>query len=111
MAMATNYYEDVLDVVRQIPQGRVSTYGAIAAYLGLKSGARMVGWVLNQSLLHSEVPAHRVVNRQGLLTGRMHFSGPSVMQTLLESEGIQVVNHQVMNFQEKFWDPSVELSL
>jgi methylated-DNA-protein-cysteine methyltransferase related protein len=111
MTLVTSFSQDVLDVVRQIPPGRVCTYGAIAAYLGLKSGARMVGWILNQSLSHPDVPAHRVVNRKGLLTGRIHFSGPSVMQDLLEAEGIEISNHQVMDFSEKFWNPATELLL
>lgn len=111
MKQTSRFSQDVLEVVRQIPMGRVCTYGAIAAFLGLKSGARMVGWVLNQSLAQADVPVHRVVNRHGLLTGRMHFPGPSSMQELLKAEGIQIIEHKVMDFKNKFWDPAIELAL
>lgn len=91
-----------------IPKGRVSSYGAIAAYIGMKGGARMVGWAMNSSHALPNVPAHRVVNRIGLLTGKLAFGG-NRMQELLEKEGIKVVNDQIQNFSKVFWDPNVEL--
>ena len=100
----------VYEVVRLIPFGRVTSYGAIAEYLGSKGSARMVGWAMNQS--HSSIkniPAHRVVNRNGMLTGKHHFGGPLIMQQLLESEGIQVINDAIVDFEKVFWDPSEEL--
>ena len=103
-----NTFDAVYEVVCLIPRGRVSTYGAIAAYLGMKSGARMVGWAMNASHTLPEVPAHRVLNRVGALTGK-HFFGGNRMQELLEAEGIQVENDQILDFKNKFWDPSVEL--
>ncbi len=100
------FYESVFDIVRQIPHGRVTSYGAIAAYLGSKKGSRLVGWAMNIShQVLPYVPAHRVVNRIGLLTGKMHFSDEREMQSLLESEGILIVNDQVQNFNDVFWDP------
>lgn len=99
------YFEQVYEITRAIPYGRVSTYGAIADYLALGS-ARMVGWALRNALLwQDDIPAHRVVNRNGELTGRMHFETPETMQTLLESEGTRVENNQVVLFREKFWHP------
>ena len=103
-----NFFNDVYEVVRLIPHGKVTSYGAIAAFLGLKSSARMVGWALNNSALSKDIPAHRVVNRNGLLTGKHHF-GPDRMQNLLEKEGIRVVNDRIQDFENHFWDPSVEL--
>ena len=106
----SDFYENVYDVVRQIPVGRVTSYGAIARYLGSPQSSRMVGWAMNNA--HNQqpyVPAHRVVNRQGLLTGKVHFGGPDVMQELLESEGIEVVDDQIIDFQKYFWDPVNEL--
>jgi len=106
----SDFYENVYDVVRQIPVGRVTSYGAIARYLGSPQSSRMVGWAMNNA--HNQqpyVPAHRVVNRQGLLTGKVHFGGPDVMQELLESEGIEVVDDQIIDFQKYFWDPVKEL--
>lgn len=102
-----NYYEQVYAVTRQIPFGRVSTYGAIADYLALGS-ARMVGWALNRSFGHSEenVPAHRVVNRKGELSGRNHFATPGLMQELLENEGVKIKNNQVQEFERLFWHPA-----
>ena len=98
------------EVARLVPYGRVTSYGAIAAYLGARSSARMVGWAMNMSHLGGEnVPAHRVVNRQGLLTGKHHFGGPMVMQQLLESEGVMVEHDKILNFKELFWDPLREL--
>ena len=104
-----NIFEDIYEIVRLIPKGRVSSYGAIAAYIGLKSGARMVGWAMNASHTLRNVPAHRVVNRQGLLTGKHHFDTPNMMQKLLEKEGIKVIKDQVQNFDQLFWDPVKEL--
>lgn len=103
-----NTFDAIYEVVCLIPRGRVSTYGAIAAYLGMKSGARMVGWAMNASHTLPEVPAHRVLNRVGALTGK-HFFGGNRMQELLEAEGIQVENDQILDFKNKFWDPSGEL--
>ncbi|MCC5919066.1 MAG: MGMT family protein [Cyclobacteriaceae bacterium] len=105
------FFQDVYEVVRLIPKGRVTSYGAIAAYLGRKGSARMVGWAMNHSHAEEGVPAHRVVNRQGLLTGKHHFGDPYRMQELLESENIGVENDQVLHFEKYFWDPSEELKL
>ena len=105
-----SFFQDVYEVVRLIPSGRVTSYGAIAQYLGLKSSARMVGWAMNQAGAYPDVPAHRVVNRNGLLTGKHHFVGRS-MEALLEEEGIAVTNDKITQFKTLFWDPSVELSL
>lgn len=100
-------YDEIYEVVRLIPKGRVTSYGAIAACLGMKSGARLVGWAMNVS--HGRgIPAHRVVNRNGLLTGKAHFGGDQ-MQQLLEAEGIQIVDDQIINFEQHFWDPAIEL--
>jgi methylated-DNA-protein-cysteine methyltransferase-like protein len=107
-----SFFEQVYEVVRKIPSGRVTSYGAIANFLGTGGSARMVGWAMNAS--HSvlqEIPAHRVVNRNGLLTGKHHFGGPDVMRQLLESEGIQVEGDQIKDFNKKFWDPRIELDL
>lgn len=104
------FFQQVYEVVKQIPFGKVTSYGAIAAYLGSKGSARMVGWAMNSS--HSSkdnIPAHRVVNRNGLLTGKQHFGNPHMMKSLLESEGLLIVGDQIMNFQERFWDPNAEL--
>lgn len=101
----TDFYEKVYEVVRQVPYGRVTSYGAIARYLGAARSSRMVGYAMNMS--HSkEVPAHRVVNRMGVLTGKHHFPGVHLMQQLLENEGIEVVDDQVKDFDRLFWDPS-----
>lgn len=108
----TDFFYMVYEVVRLVPYGRVTTYGAIANYLGTKGSSRMVGWAMNSSHSHhSPVPAHRVVNREGLLTGKNHFATPKMMQELLEGEGIQVKNDKVMNFKNIFWDPNLELKL
>jgi methylated-DNA-protein-cysteine methyltransferase-like protein len=102
-----SFFEAVFEVVRQIPKGKVTSYGAIAEALGTKGSARMVGWAMNQShFVNPAVPAHRVVNRQGRLSGKMHFSPPERMQELLEKEGIQVVEDQIIDFQKHFWDPN-----
>jgi len=106
-----NFFEEVYEVVKLVPAGRVTSYGAIAAFLGMKRGARMVGWAMNAAHSLPDVPAHRVVNRAGLLSGKHHFSGPDEMQKRLEEEGTEVKNDQVVNFKEKFWDPAIELSL
>jgi len=103
-----NYVEDVYEVTRLIPKGRVSTYGAIANYLELGS-ARMVGWALNKSFTMDNVPAHRVVNRKGELSGRVHFPSPTMMQQLLENEGVDVENDIIKDFKKHFWDPLIEL--
>jgi methylated-DNA-protein-cysteine methyltransferase related protein len=101
-----DFFSKVYEVVKQIPPGRVTSYGAIAACLGTPGSARMVGWAMNASHHASEfIPAHRVVNRNGLLTGKHHFDTPYAMQELLESEGIQVVDEQVVDFKRVFWDP------
>jgi methylated-DNA-protein-cysteine methyltransferase related protein len=107
-----SFFEMVYEVARQIPYGRVTSYGAIASYLGTKGSARMVGWAMNSShhnLLN--IPAHRVVNRNGLLTGKHHFGGNDTMQQPLESEGIVVINNQIKDFDKYFWDPAKELKL
>jgi methylated-DNA-protein-cysteine methyltransferase-like protein len=101
-----NFFQNVHDVVRLIPRGRVSTYGAIAAYLGAARSSRMVGWAMNASHGLPDVPAHRVVNRQGLLTGKMMFEYPMQMQELLEAEGIEVRDDKVVAFSKLFWDPA-----
>jgi methylated-DNA-protein-cysteine methyltransferase-like protein len=107
-----NFFQLVYDIVRQIPKGRVTSYGAIAAALGAKSSARMVGWAMNGShRMKPKVPAQRVVNRQGLLSGRIHFDYPEQMQELLEKEGVKIEDNQVVDFQKKFWDPVKELGL
>ena len=103
-----NFFEKVYEVARLIPHGRVTSYGAIATYLGAARSARMVGWAMNNSS-EKEVPAHRVVNRKGLLTGKHHFDGTNLMQQLLESEGIEVVDNQIQDFENVFWNPSEEL--
>ena len=102
------FFEKVYGVAKQIPYGRVTSYGAIAAYLGATRSARIVGYAMNGSF-GKDIPAHRVVNRVGLLTGKYHFDGSNLMQQLLESEGIKVVDNQVQDFKKHFWDPNVEL--
>ena len=102
------FFKNAQEVARLIPKGRVTSYGAIAKYLGSVKSARMVGWAMNASK-NTDVPAHRVVNRVGLLSGEKHFSTPTEMQLLLENEGINVQNQQIQNFKELFWDPNVEL--
>lgn len=107
-----SFFEDVYDVVRQIPKGRVTSYGAVASYLGTKLSARMVGWAMNASFnINPEVPAHRVVNRNGILSGKAHFATPALMQELLEKEKIKIENDIIVDFENKFWDPAKELSL
>ena len=104
-----NFFNEVYEVVRLIPKGRVSSYGAIANYLGTKMSARMVGWAMNAAHGLPDVPAHRVVNRNGLLTGKHHFQTPTKMQELLEAEGHVIDHDQLSNFSKVFWDPSKEL--
>jgi len=102
-----NFFERVYKVARQIPYGKVTSYGAIAKSLGTARSARMVGWALNASHSLEDVPAHRVVNRKGLLTGKLHFDGTNLMQQLLENEGIVVVDNQIVDFEKHFWQPEV----
>ncbi len=109
--LSENFFDEVYEVVKLIPAGRVTNYGAIAAYLGMKRGARMVGWAMNAAHSQPEVPAHRVVNRVGLLSGKHHFSSADEMQKRLEKEGVRVVNDQIENFRQHFWDPAIELQL
>ena len=109
MKTEASFFEKVYDVVRQIPPGRVTSFGAIARYLGASGSARMVGWALNNSAKTGEVPAQRVVNRNGLLSGKHHFPGSRVMEQMLEEEGVQVKEDKVVRFKELFWDPSEEL--
>jgi methylated-DNA-protein-cysteine methyltransferase-like protein len=106
-----NYFDLVYQVVREIPRGRVTSYGAIAHFLGLKSGARMVGYAMNAAHTMLDVPAQRVVNRQGLLTGKHHFESPNRMQKLLEEDGVKVENDRVQDFETVFWDPEKELGI
>jgi methylated-DNA-protein-cysteine methyltransferase-like protein len=107
----SDFFQSVFQVVKMIPRGRVTSYGAIAAYLGAKKSSRLVGYAMNASHAIPGIPAHRVVNRNGMLTGKMHFETPDKMQELLELEGIQVENNLIVAFQVLFWDPSVELAL
>ena len=106
------FFADVYDVVRQVPKGRVTTYGAIATYTGTKLSARMVGWAMNAAhVAKPKVPAHRVVNRNGILTGKFHFATPTLMEELLKKEKIEVVDDKIINFKSIFWDPLIELAL
>ncbi len=112
MTSNDGFFTRVYQVVRLIPPGRVSSYGAIARYLGSPGAARMVGWAMNQCHTHPEyVPAHRVVNRAGLLTGKHHFDGRNLMQELLENEGAVIDQNRIVNFEDIFWDPVQELGL
>jgi methylated-DNA-protein-cysteine methyltransferase-like protein len=104
-----NFFEQVYVVVKKIPEGRVTSYGAIANFLSAKNAARMVGWAMNASHQMLEVPAHRVVNRNGMLSGKHHFPGENLMEELLISEGHQISQDQIVNFKKVFWDPSAEL--
>ncbi len=106
-----SFFEMVYEVAKLIPYGRVTSYGAIANYLSTGSSARMVGWAMNKSHLDGSIPAHRVVNRNGMLTGKHHFGGSNVMQQLLESEGVKVKNDTVVNFKKLLWDPNIELGI
>ena len=106
-----DFFDQVFQVVRLIPSGRVTTYGAIARYLGTARSSRMVGWAMNASHRLGDVPAHRVVNRMGLLTGKMHFTPPEDMERRLRLEGIEVNDDRIVRFRELFWDPMTELTL
>lgn len=106
-----DFFQDVYAVVRLIPKGRVTSYGAIAKYLSSPKASRMVGWAMNNAHSLPDVPAHRVVNRNGMLTGKMHFATPNTMEDLLLSEGIEVKDDQIIDFKEKYWDPTAELAL
>jgi methylated-DNA-protein-cysteine methyltransferase related protein len=109
-ARDASFFEQVYDVVRLIPKGRVTSYGAIAFFLGTKMSARMVGWAMNAAHGMKDVPAHRVVNRHGMLSGKMHFATPTKMEELLKKEKIKVEDDQIVDFEKKFWDPAKELS-
>ncbi|MCU0360446.1 MAG: MGMT family protein [Bacteroidia bacterium] len=110
--MASDFFESVYQIVRLIPKGKVSTYGAIAACLGSKSSSRVVGYAMNAAhRVKPKVPAHRVVNRNGRLSGKMHFETPFQMEELLKKEGIRVKNDQIQNFKQHFWDPTEALTL
>jgi len=104
-----SFFENVWEVAILIPKGRVTSYGAIARYLGTGMSARMVGWAMNAAHTNKKIPAHRVVNRNGLLTGKHHFETPSAMKNRLEKEGITVKKDQVQDFKARFWDPATEL--
>jgi methylated-DNA-protein-cysteine methyltransferase-like protein len=109
MQKSDSFFDKVYEVARQIPFGSVTSYGAIAQYLGAKKSARMVGWAMNASHGKEDIPAHRVVNRKGLLTGKHHFEGTNLMQQLLESEVVIIKNNQIIQLEEIFWDPSKHL--
>jgi methylated-DNA-protein-cysteine methyltransferase-like protein len=111
-AKTNDFFQNVFDVVRLIPKGRVTSYGAIAKYLGTGGSSRMVGWAMNASHhVKPKVPAHRVVNRNGMLTGKAHFATPTLMEELLLKEKIKVKNETVLDFEKLFWDPVIELGL
>ena len=103
--MEDNFFERVYSIAKQIPEGKVTSYGAIAKALGMARSARMVGWAMNASHIRQDIPAHRVVNRKGLLSGKHHFEGTNLMQQLLENEGIKVVDNQIIDFEKVFWEP------
>lgn len=103
--MEKDFFQRVYEVVKQIPYGKITTYGAIAKKIGAPKSARMVGYALNASTMQEDVPAHRVVNRKGLLTGKHHFQGTNLMQQLLESEGVKIKDNTVQNFEDYFWEP------
>lgn len=111
--ISESFSDNVIDIVKLIPYGRVTSYGAIARCLGTARSSRMVGWTLNKTTKTrlSEIPAHRVVNRNGLLTGKIHFGENTTMQQLLEAEGLVIENNQIVDFERYFWDPTIELSL
>src|SRR3954468_15980107 len=104
-----NFFEDVYEVVMLVPKGRITSYGAIARYLGTAMSARMVGWAMNGAHTDKNIPAHRVVNSQGLLTGKHHFKTPTAMESRLKKEGVKVVKDKIVDFDKKFWDPGKEL--
>lgn len=105
----SDFFQNVFDVTKLVPYGRVTSYGAIATYLGSKQSSRMVGWAMNASHKLKDIPAHRVVNRNGVLTGKHHFETPGRMKELLEKEGVKVVDDQIVEFDKYFWNPSIEL--
>ncbi|MFN3640040.1 MAG: MGMT family protein [Flavobacterium sp.] len=107
--MDASFFDRVYDIVKQIPEGRVTSYGAIAKALGSGRSARMVGWAMNASHAQEGVPAHRVVNRNGQLTGKHHFPGTNLMQQLLENEGIEVIDDQIQNFKAVYWEPDMDV--
>ena len=109
MSKDLGFFEKVYQVATQIPYGRVTSYGAIANYLGSPKSARMVGWAMNATHNNPDVPAHRVVNRKGLLTGKHHFEGTNLMQQLLENEGVEVIENQIQDFEKLFWDPNLQM--
>ena len=109
MENKSSFYSRVYEIVKLVPVGRITTYGHIAKYLGVATSARMVGYAMNVSHSNSEIPAHRVVNRNGILTGKHHFDGVNLMQELLESEGIVVKNDKILDFENILWDPMIEL--
>jgi len=112
MTQHRGFFQRVYEVVKVVPHGRVTTYGALARYLGSPGAARMVGWAMNQSSSSPDyIPAHRVVNRRGLLTGKHHFDGTGLMQELLENEGAIIEENRIVNMEEMFWDPMEELGL
>jgi methylated-DNA-protein-cysteine methyltransferase-like protein len=111
MQSKPNFFKKAQAVARKIPYGRVSSYGAIARYLGAAKSARTVGWAMNASKTDASVPAHRVVSSKGILTGKNHFDGTNLMQQLLENEGVLIDNYQITNFKEIFWDPNLELRI
>ena len=104
-----NFFEDVYKIVKKIPFGRVTSYGSIAKYIGAPQSSRMVGWAMNASHKIQDIPAHRVVNKAGLLSGKHHFEGTNLMQQLLESEGIEINKNQIVDFPSVFWNPSIDL--
>lgn len=103
----SNFFEKVYEIAKQIPYGKVTTYGAIAKALGSAQSSRMVGWAMNASHNREDVPAHRVVNRNGILTGKHHFNGINLMQQLLESEGVIIRDNQIIDFEKHFWEPNI----
>ena len=109
--MKSQFFKDVYEVVKLIPKGRVTSYGSISKYLGTTKSARVVGWAMNNSHILKGIPAHRVVNRIGLLTGKNHFSSPNKMEELLNNEGIKVKDDRIKNFKKLFWEPINELDL
>lgn len=111
MEKSDNFFNKVYTIAKLIPYGRVTSYGAIAKYLGAAKSARMVGWAMNASHNNEEIPAHRVVNRNGLLTGKNHFDGTNLMQQLLENEGAIIKENKIQNFSAIFWDPFKELTI
>jgi len=104
-----NFFERVYEIARLIPEGKVTSYGAIAKALGAARSARIVGWAMNACHNLDDIPAHRVVNRKGLLTGKHHFDGTNLMQQLLENEGIKVIDNQIIDFEKHFWEPKMNL--